>query len=198
MRFGIWRRHVKKRLVEIDKKKLEKILNLKKFNYEIFNEIKEFYLESFKKMEFYTRLPINYDLFILLKDVVPYEKFLMSCEKYLYPSLKKGTLELQRSKPYLENWYELDLKLHQSEKDLFNLLLDLNKKFIDDFRDIFFFYTKWRFKPINIKEFLKKNEENIETMYKELKYIVSHSNYVIIRYLENRKMEAKKFNKDAE
>ena len=152
----------------------------------------------FKKMEFYTRLPINYDLFVLLKDVVPYEKFLMACEKYLYPSKTKGTLELERSRPYLDVWTDIDHKLHQSEKDLYSLLLDLNKKFIDDFKDMYFFYTKWRFKPIKVKEFLKKNEENIETMYKELKYIVSHSNFVIIKYLENRKAEAKKFNKDAE
>jgi len=196
-RFGIWRRNVRKRVVEIDKKKLEKIISAKNFNYEVFNEIKDYYEQSFKKMEFYKRLPINFDLFVLLKNILSKEKFLMPSEQFLYPSFKKGTLEICRAKPYLEVFKEMENKLHCAEIDLYSLISDVNKKILDDFKDLIFFYTKWKFKPINLKEFLSKNEENIESFYKEIKYLVSNSNFIIMKNLEARRAEAKKFNKDA-
>jgi len=196
-RFGIWRRNVRKRVVEVDKKKLEKVLIIKNFNYEIFSEIKEFYVKSFKKMEFYKRLPINYDLFVLLKNILPKEKFLMPSEQFLYPSFKQGTLELERAKPYLEVFKDMEHKLHVAEKDMYDLITDTNKKLLEDFKDLKFFYTKWKFKPIILKDFLAKNEENIESYYKEIKFIVSNSYHTIYLNLEERRKEAKKFNKDA-
>jgi len=196
-RFGIWRRNVRKRTVEIDKKKLEKILSAKNFSFKVFDEIKDYYEKSFKKMEFYKRLPINYDLFVLLKNILPKEKFLMPSEQFLYPSYKKGNLQIDRAKPYLEVFKEVEYKLHCSEKDLYSFLTDVNKKLLDDFKDSIFFYTKWKFKPINLKEFLGKNEENIEQFYKEIKYLVSDSSSMISSNLEARRNEAKKFNKDA-
>ncbi len=196
-RFGIWRRNVRKRTVEIDKKKLEKILTAKNFSFKVFDEIKDYYEKSFKKMEFYKRLPINYDLFVLLKNILPKEKFLMPSEQFLYPSYKKGNLQIDRAKPYLEVFKEVEYKLHCSEKDLYSFLTDVNKKLLDDFKDSIFFYTKWKFKPINLKEFLGKNEENIEQFYKEIKYLVSDSSSMISSNLEARRNEAKKFNKDA-
>jgi len=196
-RFGIWRRNVRKRVIDVDKKKLEKILSSKIFDFEVFNEIKLYYENSFKNMEFYKRLPINYDLFVLLKDILPKDKFLMPSEQFLNPSFRQGTLELERGKPYLEVFKDMEHKLHCSEKDLYNLLSDVNRKLLDDFKELYFFYSKWKFKPINQKDFLIKNEENIESYYKEIKYVVSNSNFLIMKNLEARRTEVKKFNKDA-
>jgi dynein heavy chain, axonemal len=202
VRFGIWRRHARKRYIEVEKNKLSKILSTKKISnleiQQIQKEIKENYDRSFKIMEFYKRLPINYDLYMLLSGVIPKERFLMSSEKYLYSKQNKGTLQVEnRHYPYLKVFKKIQTKLPQSEYDMGPLLIEMNKRAEEDLRDKIFFYKNWFIKPIQLKDFKHKNRENIEVIFKECHFLASNANYEIIKFLRERVKEAKKVNKGA-
>ena len=202
VRFGIWRRHARKRQIEVDKKKLLKILSSKKLSTKhieiIFNEVKEYYERSLKMMEFYKKLPLNFDLFLLLSEIIPKEKFLISSERYLNPTNEKGTIteQFKRHKPFIPIYKKIEYKLHHSESDLGNLLLEMNKKIVEDLKDKLFFYKNWFIKPIKIKEFYSKNKDNIKTLFKEVNFLTGHANYEIINYMRERLKETKKVNKD--
>lgn len=201
-RFGIWRRHARKRQFEVEKKKLNKFYSTKNISNKeielIRNEIKENFDRSFKIMEFYKKLPVNYDLYMLLSDIIPKDRFLMSSEKYLYSKHNKGTLQIEnRYYPYLKVFKNIQIKLPQSEYDMGPLLIEMNKRMEEDLRDKIFFYKNWFIKPIQLKDFKKKNRENIEVIFKECHFLSSNANYEIIKFLRERVKEAKKVNKGA-
>ena len=60
-----------------------------------------------------------------------------------------------------------------------------------------FFYSNWYVKPIDIEFYKKKNEENIEGVYKEIKFMIGNTNHQITTFIKKRLEEAKKINKGA-
>ena len=200
MRFGIWRRNARKREIKLDKMKIRKMLNSKKIDAakieEIFNDINFYYSRSFQIIEFYKRLPFNYDYFLLLKEIIPKERFLMPSERFLYPSESIGTIQTKRALPFLEVYRIMEKKLHQSDKDTSSLLIDQKMQFLV-IGDMCFFYSNWYVKPIDIEFYKKKNEENIEGVYKEIKFMIGNTNHQITTFIKKRLEEANKINKGA-
>ena len=120
----------------------------------------------------------------------------MPSERFLYPSESIGTIQTKRALPFLEVYRIMEKKLHQSDKDTSSLLIDQKMQFLV-IGDMCFFYSNWYVKPIDIEFYKKKNEENIEGVYKEIKFMIGNTNHQITTFIKKRLEEAKKINKGA-
>lgn len=159
--------------------------------------IDDYFQRSFQTMSLLAKLPLNYNLYKLLHHIIPKNRFLIPSEIYLYPTKSHGYMKIERENTFRSTFEQIDYKLHQSDLRTSQLLIEYNSKFINEFNNKTFFFTKWYQVPIHLKNYLDKNEENISLAFKDLNFLIGHSNYEIISFIKERLKEVKKINKGA-
>ena len=187
-RFGIWRRYSFPREVEINKNKLDFVINNipPKIIDEFMIELKNLNERSYHIETFYKNLPMNYHYYKLLKDIVPVRKFLTPSEQFLIPEKKKGIITTKRKFKYLDIFTKMQFKLHQNESDFTSILLTL-KAYEEKSTNHLFFYQNFFNKPVKVSFFFEKNKTTESELTKEISNIISQSNYQLSQALNKRK-----------
>ncbi len=197
-RFGIWRRYSFKRVIPQDEEKLQKILSgfIKKNIINFNKELEGINERSYQIHEFYKSLPTNYQYFKLLSDIIPLKYFLTPTDRFLLPEKEKGEIQIKRKHDFLSMFTKMQYKLHQNELDLSKILVGA-KQNLEKSRNKLLFFQSFYTKPIPLELFRNKNEIAQKEFIKEINYIVSHSNFDLTQYLEERKKDAEKVDKAA-
>ena len=187
-RFGIWRRYSFPREIEINKNKLDFIINTipPKIIDEFMIELKNLNERSYHIETFYKNLPMNYHYYKLLKDIVPVRKFLTPSEQFLIPEKKKGIINFKHKFKFLDVFTKMQFKLHQNETDFTSILLGL-KAYEEKATNHLFFYQNFFNKPVKINFFFEKNKTTESELTKEISNIISQSNYQLSQALNKRK-----------
>ena len=200
-RFGIWRRYTTPRNINEDffeNKNFQKLFTIYNSN-QIFNfipEISENNIRAYQIHKFYKSLPFNYKYYDLLNEIIPLKKFLTPSEQFLLPEKEKGEISFKRKKSFLDIYTKMQYKLHQNEDDLSSLLINV-KTHQEKSRNKLIFHQSFLTKPVTLENFRLKNSNTAKDIIKDINFIVSHSKIDLSGYLEMRKKEAEKVNKEA-
>ena len=153
-RFGIWRRFSFPREIDINKNKLDIIIqNIPpKIIEDFMTELKILNERSYHIETFYKSLPMNFHYYKLLKDIVPVRKFLTQSEQFLIKEKNNGLLLHKRKFNFLDVYTKMEFKLHQNEADFTQILLGL-KSYEEKASNHLFFYQNFFNKPIKLKFF---------------------------------------------
>ena len=187
-RFGIWRRFSFPREIDINKNKLDLIIqNIPpKIIEEFMTELKTLNERSYHIETFYKNLPMNFHYYKLLKDIVPVRKFLTPSEQFLIEEKEKGLISHKRKFKFLDVFTKMEFKLHQNEEDFTEILLGL-KAYEEKASNHLFFYQNFFNKPVKLKFFFEKNKATESELVKEITNIISQSNYQLSQALNKRK-----------
>ena len=187
-RFGIWRRFSFPREIDINKNKLDFIIqNLPpKIIEDFMNELKTLNERSYHIETFYKNLPMNFHYYKLLKDIVPVRKFLTPSEQFLIKERDKGLIKIKRKFNFLDVFTKMEFKLHQNEEDFSQILLGL-KAYEEKTSNHLFFYQNFFNKPVKLKFFFEKNKATEAELIKEITNIIGQSNYLLSQALNKRK-----------
>ena len=187
-RFGIWRRFSFPREIDINKNKLDIIIqNIPpKIIEDFMTELKILNERSYHIETFYKSLPMNFHYYKLLKDIVPVRKFLTQSEQFLIKEKNNGLLLHKRKFNFLDVYTKMEFKLHQNEADFTQILLGL-KSYEEKASNHLFFYQNFFNKPIKLKFFFEKNKSTEAELIKEITNTISQSNYQLGQALNKRK-----------
>ena len=187
-RFGIWRRYAYPREIEINKNKLDFVIqNIPpKIVEDFMVELKTLNERSYHIETFYKSLPMNYHYYKLLNDIVPIRKFLTPSEQFLIPEKRKGIITFKHKFKFLDIFTKMQFKLHQNESDFTEILLGI-KAYEEKSNNHLFFYQNFFNKPVKVNYFFDKNRTTESELTKEISNIISQSNYDLSQALNKRK-----------
>jgi hypothetical protein len=187
-RYGIWRRFAFPREIDINKNKLDFIIqNLPpKIIEDFMSELKILNERSYHIETFYKNLPMNFHYYKLLKDIVPVRKFLTPSEQFLIKEKNNGLITIKRKFNFLDVFTKMEFKLHQNEDDFTQILLGL-KAYEEKTSNHLFFYQNFFNKPVKLKFFFEKNKMTEGELVKEITNIIGQSNYLLSQALNKRK-----------
>ena len=187
-RFGIWRKFSFPREIDINRNKLDNVINNlpPKIIEDFMIELKNLNERSYHIETFYKSLPMNFHYYKLLKDIVPIRKFLTPSEQFLIKEKQQGLINFKHKFKFLDVFTKMEFKLHQNEPDFTQILLGL-KAYEEKTSNHLFFYQNFFSKPVKLKFFFEKNKTTESELIKEFTNIISQSNYQLGQALNKRK-----------